>query len=84
MATVYRTLNALLEQQRIVPVDLPGEPPRYEKADLPHHHHFRCDACGRVYDLDGCALRQPVRLPAGFQALRHDLTVYGLCAGCGI
>lgn len=82
MATVYRTVNAMMEEELLASVDIPGEPPRYERADLPHHHHFRCDVCRRVYDLDGCAVRQPVRLPDGFQARGHELTVYGLCATC--
>lgn len=84
MATVYRALRALLGAGEIAAVALPGEPARYEarRAAERHHHHFRCDRCARVYDLDGCAHGLARLLPAGFRMRGHDITIFGTCAGC--
>ncbi len=82
LATVYRTLKGLLEEGFLVPVHLPGEPPRYEAAGRGHHHHFLCRACGRVYELPGCPPGLEGNLPPGFRAWGHEVTVYGLCPSC--
>lgn len=82
IATVYRAIKSLVDEELIRPVQLPGEPDRYELAELPHHHHFHCTACNRVFDLDGCAMRSDVRLPRGFKARRHEIVFYGTCPQC--
>lgn len=48
IATVYRTIKLLLNEGWLSTVRLPGESPRYEIAGKPHHHHFYCNACGRL------------------------------------
>ena len=82
IATVYRNIHALVESGWLVSLELPGEPKRYERTDEAHHHHFRCDHCGKLYQLPGCLLRERFRLPRGFRARRHEIFVYGLCAAC--
>ncbi len=82
IATVYRAIKSLVDEGVISPVQLPGEPDRYEVARLPHHHHFHCTQCDRVFDLDGCAVRPDVRLPRGFKARGHEIVFYGTCAQC--
>ena len=82
-ATVYRSLNALVEEGEIRAVELPGESARYEPADLAHHHHFICTACKKVYDLEGCLLKHELKLPKGFMAVSHEITLSGTCPDCG-
>jgi len=53
IATVYREINRLMETKEIHPVTIPGDPPRYER-NKPHHHHFKCTECNKVYELEGC------------------------------
>jgi len=83
-ATVYRTVRLLADEGEVVPIQLPGEPPRYElrHAAEKHHHHFRCDSCDRVYDIEGCPNGLGGLVPAGFRLRAHDLTMYGTCARC--
>ena len=84
VATVYRTLRSLQDDQKVVAVSLPGEADRYEtkvKADH-HHHHFHCDDCGKVFDIPGCGLRVDARVPAGFAIIRHEVVLYGSCKDC--
>lgn len=82
MATVYRTLKALVDDGAIQVVTLPGEPPRYETAAHGHHHHFRCDACGKVFDVPGCPGDLGDLAPPGFVVDRHEITLYGRCSAC--
>ena len=82
IATVYRALNDMVEENILRAVDLPGIAPRYEKAGLKHHHHFHCNTCDKVFDLDGCLLKPDIRLPDGFTVLSHDITLSGVCPRC--
>jgi Fur family ferric uptake transcriptional regulator len=84
LATVYRRLAALLAEGWLVRVELPGSPPRYERADLDHHHHFHCEACDRLYELAACpgTPRLDRAAPAGFEVRRHEVLLYGLCPRC--
>lgn len=83
MATVYRQLKAMQEEELLAVVDLPGENPRYELAGLKHHHHFQCHDCGRVFDIPGCPGSLSKLAPEGFSVDSHELTLYGQCADCG-
>lgn len=82
-ATVYRTVNALLEASEIQTVQMPGGEALYEKAHLHHHHHFKCNSCGKVFDLPGCPEKDLQKfLPRGFKMTHHEFTFYGTCADC--
>lgn len=83
-ATVYRTIKLMLEEGLIHQVDIPGDSPRYETAEVAqhHHHHFRCEVCDRVFDISGCAGRLEQMLPEGFKLSDHDVVLYGTCADC--
>lgn len=83
IATVYRAVNTLVDDGWLKKVELPGEPMRYELADLEHHHHFHCTGCGRVFDVAGCALHHTPDVPAGFTVDTHEVILYGRCADCG-
>lgn len=82
MATIYRTLKMLMEERWLVAVDLPGEPARYEQSGKPHHHHFHCRACGRVYEVEGCPGNLRSMTPRGFKLERHEVLLYGVCSVC--
>jgi Fur family transcriptional regulator, ferric uptake regulator len=82
IATVYRNLKAMVEEGWLIAVQFPGESPRYEISGKAHHHHFRCDDCGKVYELEGCSPQLKTKLPRGFRAIHHNILLYGICAAC--
>lgn len=83
IATVYRNIKALVAEQWLTTVELPGEPCRYERAALDHHQHFQCDLCQRVFDIPDCPCSAFNGLvPAGFQVKRHEIVLYGVCPDC--
>lgn len=81
LATVYRTLKALVAQENLRVVELPGENPRFE-FEHEHHHHFSCQKCGKVYDIHACPGDLGKLVPKDFKVERHELTLYGTCAKC--
>ncbi len=84
MATVYRALKRLQEENKVTVVELPGQPPRYESTSKGHHHHFICRDCGRVFDLMTCAGDVRNMPPQGFSVERHEITLFGLCKKCNL
>ncbi len=82
VATVYRTIGALLDEGWIEAVEIPGEPARYERADKGHHHHFQCEKCDRVFDIAGCMDNLRKLAPPKFRVKAHAVTLFGLCAAC--
>jgi Fur family transcriptional regulator, ferric uptake regulator len=83
MATVYRNLKRLVAEGIVQVIRLPGENPRYEMGKSPHHHHFQCTSCRRVYDIPGCPGSLSRLAPRGFRVEHHDVTLYGRCSDCG-
>lgn len=82
IATVYRNINLLVEEKWLERVEVPGDTTRYEVAGKGHHHHFHCNGCGKMYEMEGCGIEVAPALPAGFKPTGHELFVYGLCSGC--
>ena len=82
IATVYRNLKTMAEEGWLVTVQLPGESARYELSGKAHHHHFLCNDCRKVYELDGCVPAIKPRLPRGFRVVSHELVLHGICAAC--
>jgi Fur family transcriptional regulator, ferric uptake regulator len=82
VATVYRAINALLEDGWIEAVEIPGEAVRYERSDKGHHHHFQCEKCERVFDIAGCVDSIRKLVPPKFRVKDHAVTFYGTCATC--
>ena len=91
LSTIYRHINALQDEARIVKVLLPGQTARFEAAcgddhahggAHHHHHHFHCNGCDRVYALHACPGSMQDLAPAGFVVSAHEITLRGLCKDC--
>jgi Fur family ferric uptake transcriptional regulator len=82
LATVYRAIRGLTEDGLLAAVPVPGEPDRYEAAGKPHHHHFYCNACARVFEMHGCPGPLSRLAPAGFEVDGHEVLLYGRCETC--
>lgn len=83
-ATVYRTLETLVEIGLITRVAHPAVAVRYEiRAD--RHHHLVCDRCGAMSDFDEPrldALSLPDFASAGFRVRDYTIQVRGVCRRC--
>ena len=85
IATIYRTINLLEENKLIHCIRLQDAVQRYEKAGVPHHHHFHCEICDTVYDIEGCYLHfhdKDQKIPEGHKITSHEITFRGMCKNC--
>lgn len=82
IATIYRNIKGLVEEDWLTEVLLPGAPSRYEVAGKNHHHHFRCRICDRVFEVEACPPDLRALTPHGFRLEGHDITLFGRCASC--
>ena len=85
-ATVYRTIDVLLESGLLVERNRGEGFRRFEaNRDLPHHEQLLCTACGRVEEFREPSLERMTDRVAGahgFERERHRLVIYGTCAEC--
>lgn len=51
LGTVYRTLEALVEEGYLIPITKAGEATRYD-ANLHPHLHLVCERCGAIVDIE--------------------------------
>lgn len=82
--TVYRNLQVLREDGSISELNLSGTISRYEEKQS-RHYHFRCEKCGRVFDLDepvNTEIDKKVSASTGFKVSHHQLEFRGICNDC--
>lgn len=84
--TIYRDLDNLLKQGKIIELDFGDRTKRYEVSGLNHHHHLVCKSCKKVEEIEMSDLlgKQEKRLEnsTGFKNVSHSLEFYGICPGC--
>jgi Fur family peroxide stress response transcriptional regulator len=83
LATVYKTLEALVRVGLAAEVPATGKTKRYD-ANMERHHHLictRCDEVRDVYDAGLDRVRPPARL-SGFVAHGVSVQIHGLCEAC--
>ena len=81
-ATTYNNLRDLVEAGLVRQVAAEGRAARYDAKDE-QHHHFICDRCGNVEDIEWYKVPQPVSGSLGKRVVREcELIVRGLCIQC--
>jgi Fe2+ or Zn2+ uptake regulation protein len=84
LGTVYRNLKQLRESGEILEIDLSGTFSRFD-GNPDNHYHFRCEKCGRIFDVDepvNKELDERVAQKTGFKISYHRLEFRGLCKEC--
>ena len=87
LVTVYRTLSVLKELGLASQCELHHEgQSRYElRVGKQHHHHIRCQLCGKIVDLLLCPLKKLqglIEKETQFVVNEHSLEFSGLCPKC--
>ena len=81
-ATVYNTLNTLVQTGAVRELTIDPERKRYDP-DTSAHHHLICLDCKKVADIPGDI---PLEIPPGvakdFSILGSHIEFYGLCVTC--
>jgi Fur family transcriptional regulator, peroxide stress response regulator len=81
-ATIYNNLRDLVKAGLVREVAIEGRAARFE-AKCARHHHFICDRCGNVEDLEWYDVPLPAAATLGKRVLREcELIFRGLCSRC--
>jgi Fur family peroxide stress response transcriptional regulator len=84
LGTVYRNLKLLRECREILEIDLGSTSSRFN-GNPANHYHFRCEKCGRVFDIDEPVdeeINEKISRKTGFKISHHWLEFRGLCKVC--
>jgi Fe2+ or Zn2+ uptake regulation protein len=81
-ATIYNNLRDLVEAGLVREVAVEGRAARFDAKRM-RHHHFICDRCGNVEDMEWYDVPRPASGSLGKRVLRDSELIFrGLCANC--
>jgi Fur family peroxide stress response transcriptional regulator len=81
-ATTYNNLRDLVQAGLVREVAVEGRAARFDAKGMPHHH-FICDRCGNVEDMEWYNVPRPASSSLGKRILREcELIFRGLCTKC--
>ena len=81
-ATTYNNLRDLVEAGLVREVAVEGRAARFDAKGM-RHHHFICDRCGNVEDIEWYNVPRPASSSIGKRVVREcELIFRGLCAKC--
>ena len=81
-ATVYNSLNALSRAGLVREISLDGKATLFD-SNLHRHHHFVCDHCGSVEDVEWFDPPKMSRASLGARQIRDfEVVLRGTCENC--
>jgi Fur family ferric uptake transcriptional regulator len=84
-ATVFRTLDSLVDAGLAQRFERPGHVYAYAACSSDHHHHLVCTSCDTSFEIDEAAiasLTRELEAQHGFTVHHATLDFYGLCSRC--
>ena len=85
VATVYNTLNELVNMGELLEISAGNGPKRYDPNTTVAHQHLTCTICGTLRDVNPEGqdeLTLPPNQRHGFQVVGVDIVFRGLCPSC--
>ena len=88
LATIYRTVQVLVDLHLIDKISFAYDVPRHElrgSNTKHHHHHAICLGCGEVFSFEDDLLENleaAVEERLGFAVVDHEVKLYGYCRDC--
>jgi len=86
LATVYRSLETLIDLGLVVKVHLEDGCHSYAVAPEGHRHPIVCTECNKVIEFAECPLdkiSEKLSRDTGIQIQNHFLQLFGKCRECG-
>ena len=81
-ATTYNNLRDLVQAGLVREVAVEGRAARFDAKGM-RHHHFICDRCGNVEDIEWYDVPKPASGSLGKRVLRESELIFrGLCTKC--
>lgn len=85
LTTVYRTLQLLVEEEKVDVLRSADGAITYRRCSTGHHHHLVCRQCGRTVEVQGAEMERWADRIAGdhdFVDIEHSFEIYGTCRDC--
>jgi len=86
LATVYRTIDLLVDAGLVVERDFGEGFRRFEPArDVRKHEHLLCSVCGAIEEFRDERIEKitsNIATVRGFSRERHQLVIHGVCRAC--
>jgi Fur family transcriptional regulator, peroxide stress response regulator len=81
-ATTYNNLRDLVQAGLVREVAVEGRSARFDAKGI-QHHHFVCDRCGNVEDIEWYDVPRPAAASLGKRVLRECEVIFrGFCTKC--
>lgn len=83
--TIFRIMHAFVKKGLVSQIQLHEGKFRYEHTGFGDHHHFICEKCDTIYDIENCSISktsQYISKKMGHLIKRHSLEFFGLCYSC--
>lgn len=84
LKTVYRNLNKMAQEGKIIRILIPNQPDRFDKTTA-NHYHLCCSKCGEFMDMDmeyQTQLNSLVESKSGYKKAAHSIIFNGVCPKC--
>ncbi len=85
LATIYNTLELLLDCNLIIKHQFGDQVAQYEKTfGAGIHHHLVCTNCGKIKEFSDKGIRTAIQSKkfSGFTSSHYSLYIYGTCKKC--
>lgn len=80
-ATVYNSLNVLSEAGLVREISLDGKATLFD-SNLHRHHHFVCDSCGAVEDIEWFSAPEALQACGERKVREFEVLLRGTCKDC--
>ncbi len=85
IATVYRTVNLLVEEGSLTRTITDSGIARFEVTPKSHHDHLSCVGCGKIVEFENDQierLQEKIAQENGFKLTDHRMELFGECKEC--
>lgn len=81
LATIYKNIIVMQENNVIIEVPLNGEKSKYE-LKKEEHMHLICEVCGKIKDTQITPATKEALVIENFQLKASQINLFGLCQKC--
>ena len=81
LATIYKNIILMQENNVIVEVPMNGQKPKYE-LKKEEHMHLICQVCGKIQDREIKPEAKEALVVENFQLNSSKINLYGVCQSC--
>lgn len=82
-SSVFRSIKLFKSLGIVEEINFGGKKPCYEfLLNKKHHHHIRCEICGRIDRIDNVCMVDKVGKETKYQITSHIIEFTGICPAC--